>query len=124
MERQKDSFEKPVKTSGQPASWTVGIIVVALGIILLLRNLGVDLFFLHFDNWWALVILIAAVVPLSHAVHRWRQEGFSYAVVGGILSSVILATVGLLFLLQLSFFTWWPLFVIYGGVFMLITNRR
>lgn len=124
MEQQQDSVEKNPKATQYSPSWTVGIMVVVIGVIFLLRNLGVDLFFLDFDNWWALVVLAASLFPLTNALARWRREGFTHAVAGGILSAVIVATVGLLFLLELPFFTWWPLFVIYGGIFMLVTNRR
>lgn len=117
---------QPEARKAAPASnsWTVGLVLVAIGAVFLLRNLGVDLFFLKFDNWWALIILAVAVVPLSHGLRRWSNEGFNNEVAGSFLSALILVTVALLFLLHLQFFTWWPIFVIYGGIFMLITNRR
>ncbi len=42
--------------------------LIVLGIVLLLRNLGITS--LALDNWWALFILIPAVGALNRA---WRQ---------------------------------------------------
>lgn len=112
------------KKNTNAASWSVAWVVIVIGVFFLARNLGINLFFLDIDNWWALLIMAAAIAPLSQAVKVWHKEGLNAGVFSSLLSALILVTVSLLFLMHLSFFTWWPLFVIYGGLFMLLSPRR
>jgi hypothetical protein len=49
------------------SGWPLGLAVVVIGGLLLARNLGFELFFLDFHNWWAFFILLAAIGPLQQA---------------------------------------------------------
>lgn len=111
--------KKPKSRSG---TWALGLAIVLVGGVLLARNLGVDFFFLHLDNWWALFILVAAVGPLQQAYVIYRREGWSMSVANSLVSAAFILAIALIFLLDLSFFTWWPIFVILGGLSMM-TNR-
>lgn len=103
-------------------TWALGLAIVVIGGLLLARNLGFELFFLDFHNWWAFFILLAAVGPLQQAISIYRKEGFSVAVVNSLVSMGAIIFIALMFLLDLSFGTWWPVFVIIGGLYMM-TNR-
>ncbi|MEN0038917.1 MAG: hypothetical protein AAGC78_17700 [Cellvibrio sp.] len=106
------------------SSLPLGIAVVVIGGLLLARNLGFELFFLDFHNWWAFFILLAAIGPLQQAFSAYRREGMGAAVANSLVSAGAIIFVSLLFLLDLSFWTWWPVFVIIGGLYMMTSRNR
>ncbi|HSC66153.1 MAG TPA: hypothetical protein VLC79_00570 [Cellvibrio sp.] len=115
----------PIKTKKSASlNWPVGLAVVAIGGLLLARNLGVELFFLDFHNWWAFFILLAAIGPLQQAIVSYRREGVGAAVANSLVSAGAIIFISLLFLLDLSFWTWWPIFVIIGGLYMMTSRNR
>ena len=70
-------------------------------------------------------ILIGAVGPLSYAVDRYRsQKKFDGVVLHSLISAAAIITVALFFLLELSWNLWWPLFVVYGGLWMLANHWK
>lgn len=98
-----------------------GLVVMVVGLVFLLRNLGVPLPFMALHNWWALFILIGAVPSLGYALQRYKSVGRVDAlVVHSLLAAGMVILVALFFLLELSWVTWWPLFVIAGGMWMLV----
>ena len=101
------------------------LLVIAFGVLLLLGNLGVHLGIFGRDDGWAWLILLAALGPLSGAVQRYRKVG---AVDGGVLHALLTAAaivmVAVMFILQLSWQLWWPVFVIYGGLCLLTRSWR
>lgn len=100
--------------------WVTGLCVIAVGVFLLLGNLGVTLPYVLTGNWWALFILIGAVPSLTAAVQRYRKRGrVDTAVMHSLTTAAAIAAVAFIFLLSLPWDTWWPLFVIVGGLFML-----
>lgn len=111
------------ETRSSANSWALGLAIVVIGGLLLARNLGFELFFLDFHNWWAFFILLAAIGPLQQAISIYRKEGFNVAVVNSLVSTGAIIFIALMFLLDLSFGTWWPVFVIIGGLYMM-TNRN
>ncbi|MEW9623749.1 LiaF transmembrane domain-containing protein [Rhodanobacter geophilus] len=101
------------------------LLVVAVGLIFLCGNLGVQLPFLDWANWWAWFILLGAAWPLSEAWERYRAVGtVDGAVAQSLLSALAVAMVAMIFILDLSWAKWWPLFVIYGGLCMLVHGPR
>jgi len=119
--------DSPSKHSARSAQNLVtGLVIIAVGIYLLLHNFGVafPLPFLFMHNWWALFILIAAVGPLMQAVHAYRRSGrFDADAARPALSALIILTVALMFLLDVRWNRWWPVFVIYGGLWFLVRER-
>jgi len=111
-----------------PRHWgglATALIVIAFGVFILLRNFGITLPFMEYHNWWALFILIGAVGPLSYAVRRYQQQQkFDGVVLHSLVSAVAVITVALVFLLNLSWNRWWPLFIVYGGLWMLANNWK
>ncbi len=100
------------------------LFVIALGVLFLLRNLGVGFDFFQFHNWWAWLILVAAIAPLTRAVELYRASGkFDGNVVRHLLTAAMIATLAAVFLLDLYWQVWWPVFIIPAGVFMLLRPR-
>ena len=95
-------------------SWIVGIVLVALGGILLVQRLvGLQL-----TNWWALFLLIPAFGAFDSAWKRYRERGtvFSGSVTGSFVTGLSLLAVTAIFLLGLDWGTIWPIFIILAGV--------
>lgn len=102
-----------------------GLLVVAFGLYFLLDNLGIQVPFVGYRNWWAWLILIAAIEPLTQAFRRYQAAGVvDGAVMHSLLSATAIIMVALMFILELSWSVWWPVFVIYGGLCMLTRSRR
>lgn len=112
------------KTTQSSTNWPLGLAIVVIGGLLLARNLGFELFFLNFHNWWAFFILLAAIGPLQQAFSYYRKEGLSAAVANSLVSAAAIIFIALLFLMDLSFTTWWPVLVIVGGLYMMTSRNR
>ena len=101
------------------------LLVIAIGAFFLLDNLGIHIGFLYLRNWWAWLIMAAALAPLSTAVQRYRKLGtVDGMVLNSLLHAAAIVMVALMFLLHLSWRQWWPVFVIYGGLCMLVRNGK
>jgi hypothetical protein len=101
------------------------LLVVGVGVIFLCGNLGVQLPFFDWANWWAWFILAGAAWPLSEAWARYRAVGaVDGAVAQSLLGALAIVIVAMIFILGLSWAKWWPLFVIYGGLCMLVREPR
>ncbi len=106
------------------SNWPLGLAIVVIGCLLLARNLGFELFFLDFHNWWAFFILLAAIGPLQQAFSFYRKEGLGAAVANSLVSAGAIIFIALMFLLDMSFGTWWPIFVMIGGLYMMTIRNR
>lgn len=105
------------------SGFTTGLVVIAVGVAFLLWNFDVRLPFMRYRNWWALFILIGAVGPLSYALHRYREkQRFDGGVLHSLISSAAIIVVALMFLLNLDWTLWWPVFIIIGGLYMLANH--
>jgi len=103
----------------------MGLVVIAIGVLFLLRNFGILLPFMQYHNWWALFILLGAVGPLSYALQRYRsQNKVDGVVLHSLVSAAAIVTVALFFLLELDWNRWWPLFIVFGGLWMLANDWK
>jgi len=101
------------------------LVVILVGALFLLRNFGVHLPFMALHNWWAVFILLGAVPSLGLAAQRYQRSGrVDRLVLHALLSAAAVILVALMFLLDLDWEIWWPLFVIYGGLWMLAGGRQ
>ncbi|MGN6314144.1 MAG: LiaF transmembrane domain-containing protein [Rhodanobacteraceae bacterium] len=101
------------------------LFVIALGVLFLLRNLDIGFDFFEFHNWWAWLILAAAIAPLTRAVELYRTGGkLDGAVIHYLFVAGAVIIMAVLFLLDLDWGRWWPLFVIMGGLSMLARGDR
>lgn len=95
--------------------------VIAIGVLFLLGNLGYRFNLLEYGNWWAWFILVAALAPLTRAYEVYRARGrIDGDVVHFLLAATAVTLVAVMFLLNLDWGVWWPLFVILGGLFTLV----
>ncbi len=97
------------------------IAVIAVGIIFLMQNLGLEVPFLDSRNWWAWLILLVALEPLIRAYRLVRASGrLDAEAAHSLLVAMAIGLVAVMFLLNLDWQVWWPLFVILGGLFALV----
>jgi hypothetical protein len=117
----EDLDEKPVSSTGvqTPSSysknknWMAGVILIAIGLIFLATN--VSGFYLN--NWWALFILIPAVVNFGNAYADYKENGrLTKKGTGSITGGLILSLVGCTFLFSWDWGVIWPAFLIIGGI--------
>lgn len=101
------------------------VAIIAIGALFLANNLGYNLKLFEHGNWWAVIILLAAFVPLTRAFEVYRARGRLDAEAAYfLLSAASVVLVAAMFLLELDWGTWWPLFVILGGLYTLVPYRR
>ena len=99
--------------------------MIALGAIFLCITLGVRFPFLDRENWWAWFMLTGTAWPLSEAWARYRTVGRVDGEVCHFLLHVLaIVMLAMIFILGLSWAKWWPLFVICGGLCMLVREPR
>jgi hypothetical protein len=92
-------------------------VLIALGVIFLLQQVG-DF---SFDNWWALFILIPVLSAFASAFGIWRKAGrFTFAVWSTIYGGLFPLLVAVIFMFNLDWGDYWPLFVVLGGFGMLV----
>ena len=103
------------------AAWG-GLALVGVGIVLLLRQTGL----LNFDfNWWALFILVPAFAIYYQAWNLYRQtEQFGRRVRSMLVGGSMMAMVAIMFLFDLSWGTFWPIFLIGGGLMALANSGK
>jgi hypothetical protein len=113
---QSGDSKKPKRSSD--SIW-FPIILIVLGFIFLAQQIG-DF---SFDNWWALFILIPTFSAFGSAFRIWQRSGrFSFAVWSTFYGGLFPLLVALIFLFNLDWGDYWPLFIILGGFGMLISG--
>lgn len=111
-----DKYETCSHTGRSGALFT-GLAFIVIGVLFLLNNFGLQFGFMTYRNWWALFILIGAVGPLVHAVQRYQRQGrFDGRVLHSLVSAAAIITIAAIFLLDLAWDRWWPVFIIFGGL--------
>ena len=101
------------------------VAIIAIGVLFLANNLGYPLAWIDHGSWWAVIILLAAFAPLTRAWEAYHARGrFDAEVAYCLLSAGAVALVACMFLFELDWGVWWPLFVILGGLYTLVPYRR
>lgn len=116
-ERQKLREERRrARASRGGGGWIAGIVLILLGLVFLLQNIGG----FSLQNWWAIFILIPALGSFASAWNTYQSSGgFSAAVRGPLVGGLILTTIALIFLFNISFGIYWPVLLILGGLLIL-----
>ena len=115
----EQSIEVPDKTEddGHNNAWVGGLVLIGIGIVFLIMNLT-DY---QLNNWWALFILIPAIAPISNAVRVYRQEGrLGQEGRGSLLGGLIMLFIGSAFLFGWNWGNIWPVFLVMGGIGLLL----
>jgi hypothetical protein len=99
-------------------AWIGGAILIALGIIFLLQNLGAA----TLENWWALFILIPAVGAFGNAWRSYQAAGghLTASARGSLIGGFALTMVAAIFLFNLSWGLLGPLLIILVGIGLLL----
>ena len=107
-------LEKPAKRRG------FGIVLLVIGIVLQLRNLGwMPLNIEHLEQYWPLILVVAGV----HMIWRSRQRG-------GLTAGLLVLFLGVWFQLErfglIDYPLWrlWPLLLVAIGISMVLKARR
>lgn len=95
---------------------TGAVILIFIGIIFVLRQLGIQ-------NWWALFILIPAISSLSTLVQDTQNGTATRKVITqGVLNALFPTAIAGMFLFNLDWAIFWPIFIILAGLSMLLTG--
>ena len=79
--------------------WIGALILIGIGVVLLLQNLG----FAVPHNWWAVFLLVPAVVAFASAFTSYNREGrLTAGAAGSFIGGVVLVALTIIFLLELS----------------------
>ena len=120
MESQIESTAATTSAPRRQASWVGGAVLILLGAVFLLQNF--DLIRLH--NWWALFILIPALVNFAAAYNLYRRDGrLTGAVYGALMGGLILTLVAGVFLFSIDWGMVWPVFLILIGLGILFSTQ-
>lgn len=118
---------EPPNPSSTSLCWRLfpAVAIIAIGALFLTSNLGYPVAWLNHGNGWAVIILLAAFAPLTHAweVYHARRR-IDAEVAYYLLSADAIVLVACMFLFDLDWGIWWPLFVILGGLYALVPHRR
>ena len=115
-ERMERAGERLERRAGRRYGWFGGAVLVLLGVIFLLQNLGLA----SLDNWWALFILIPAFWSYAAAWDQYQNARRLTRRVGSSLAGALLLTVlSLVFLFGLDVGSLWPVLLIVAGVILL-----
>jgi hypothetical protein len=113
---------QPTQTSQQNYSFIAGVALIVIGGIFMLRNFDmIDLG----HNWWAWFMLIPLAYTLSSAFKRRRESGgtFPPEARGSLIGAAVLALVMCIFLFDLNWGAMWPVFLILGGLSVILGAR-
>jgi hypothetical protein len=107
------------RRAGRPYGWIGGAILILLGVVFLLQNLGIPFLM----NWWALFILIPAFWSYVAAWNLYQDYGrMTRGVTGSLTAGILLTVLSLVFLLNLAIGLFWPALLIVGGLALLATG--
>jgi hypothetical protein len=103
---------------GRPYGWIGGAILILLGVVFLLQNMGIP----FLANWWALFILIPAFWAFVAAWDSYRDNGrLTRGGAGSLTGGILLTILALIFLSNLNLGLFWSVLLIVGGLVLLAT---
>ena len=120
-ESRRQRREERLADSSRTGTWTVGLILILLGGMFLMRNMGT--FSFPLKTWWALFILIPAVGAFDTAFRAYRHAGtFTAAARGSLLVGIVLTLVSAAFLLNIGWTYFGPALIILAGLGILFNS--
>ncbi len=115
-ERMARREERRQRFAGHHYGWFGGAVLILLGVIFLLQNLGYSIL----ANWWALFILFPAYWSYVAAWNIYQANGrLTRASASSLTVGILLTILTFIFLLNLAFGALWPILLILGGLFLL-----
>ena len=108
--------DRPHRRRRSSGSFWFPIALITMGVIFLLQQVG-DF---TLENWWALFILIPAFSAFGTAFTLWNRSGrFSVGVWSTFFGGIFPLAVALIFLFDLPWEDYWPVFIILAGLGMM-----
>lgn len=99
-------------------SWIGAVVLILLGLVFLVQNLTG----FRWGNWWALFILIPALYSFARTYQAYRAAGrLTREVTGPLVGGLVLTVIALIFLFDLDWGLLWPIFLIIGGLAILLS---
>ena len=119
-EARRQRREERFSDSSRTGTWTVGLILILLGGMFLMQNMGT--FNFPFSNWWALFILIPAIGAIDSGVRAYRKAGnqLNGAARASLGVGIILTIVTFMFLFNISWTYFGPALIILAGIGILV----
>jgi hypothetical protein len=120
--RQRREARRAARRMSGQGAWIVGAILILLGGVFLLQNLGVT--GMYFNNWWALFILIPAFGAFERGLHSYREAGnqLTSGARNGFFTGSILLLVTIVFLFNLDWTYVGPIILVVAGVAILAST--
>ena len=104
--------------AGRQYGWIGGAILILLGVAILLENMGIA----FLTNWWALLILIPALVAFVAAWDIYQDNNrLTRGAVASLTVGILLTMLAFVFLLNLDVGLFWPVLLIAGGLALLVS---
>lgn len=117
--RKRDTIDITIeKTYRRHSGWSFGLVMIALGCLFLMRNYGYPMP----DNWWAFIFLVPALPNLSRAFYFARKGDLREALVP-LVRACLYGFLATAFLLDWDWAQIWPIFLIAGGIGMIVLSR-
>ena len=117
-ERQARREARWQRHAGRPYGWMGGAILILLGMVFLLQNMGIA----FLTNWWALFILIPAVWAYFAAWNMYRENGrLTRGGAAPLTVGLLLTGLSFIFLFNLTIGLFWPVLLIAGGLVLVGT---
>ncbi len=117
-ERMARREERRQRLARRGSGWFWGLILVILGLIFLLQNLGYNILV----NWWALFILIPAFWLFAGAWYIYRENGrLTRGSTSSFVLGALLTVLAFIFLFNLALGMYWPVVLIIGGLGLVIS---
>lgn len=101
-------------------SWVGALILIFLGVIFLLKEMGLPLL----ENWWALFFVIPAIACFGSAWNQYHKQNnqFTSGVMGSLIGGSVMILLLAIFLFSLEWSYMWPVFLIVIGVLIFISS--
>ena len=105
------------RASSRYGAWIPGVALIGLGIVFLIQNyLGREI-----HNWWALFILVPVFFTLERGYASLQAKRPAEAL-GQVLGALVLTALIVIFIFDLPFGQLWPIFLIIGGLSLLVSR--
>ncbi len=77
-----------------------------------------------FDNWWALFLLLPVIVLFYQVWRDYKSNGrLTSRSIGPLIGSLVLSSMLATFLFDVDWGQLWPVFLIFGGIAVLLGKR-
>jgi CBS domain containing-hemolysin-like protein len=108
--------------SGGGSGWIIGVILIVLGGLFLMQNMGT--LKMPISNWWALFILIPTISAFERAwqMYREAENKMTSQVSGSLLLGIVLTLVTLGFLFNIGWTYFGPSLIILVGLGILFNT--